>query len=205
MRVSTAAVVRLPPSTSRRVRARAELNESDRTRRTNRWIDDIIIGWSLCPFAKPLRRTTQSLTVLVTNARALEKTCESEASRLMRAPTSSPHTTLLVLEEDVSWEEFMDGPAAACARACERATGDEVTVVPFHPEATFDGENACGNFTSRSPHATVHLLRKVDIERAENAWYVDEEREDIRLRNVEYLNALGVDELRRAFGEIARG
>ena len=78
----------------------------------------------------------------------------------------------------------------------------EVTVVAFHPQAAFDGESACGNYTSRSPLPTVHLLRAVDVDRAETSWYRDEDREDIRERNVEYLSALGLTELKRRFARL---
>ena len=75
-------------------------------------------------------------------------------------------------------------------------------MVAFHPRAAFDGESACGNYTSRSPLPTVHLLRAVDVDRAETSWYRDEDREDIRERNVEYLSALGLTELKRRFARL---
>jgi hypothetical protein len=42
-------------------------------------------------------------------------------------------------------------------------------------------------------------LRQCDIERAEESWYLDESRVDIRERNLEYLRGLGERALRQKF------
>ena len=100
------------------------------------------------------------------------------------------------------------GDDAVCVgwrgRQCELrgVHGGTGAVVPFHPKADWGEGDEAGDFTSKSPWATIHLLRQCDIDRAEESWYRDEGREDIRERNVEYLRALGIKELSRRFAEL---
>ena len=123
-----------------------------------------------------------------------------EISRLMACSLGEPATTLVVFEEGCvgDWSTFMDGAVREAEVMCEEMTDGEVDGGGVSSAGGVDGESACGNYTSRSPLPTVHLLRAVDVDRAETSWYRDEDREDIRERNVEYLSALGLTELKRS-------
>jgi len=128
-----------------------------------------------------------------------------ETRRLARAPRDATATTLVVFANGWrdDWDGFMRGPVREAEDACAATTdGDGVTVVPFHPRATFDGESEAANYASRSPYPTVHLLRASDVEQAEDAWYRDDAREDIRARNAGYLEGLGARELRRRWARL---
>ena len=95
----------------------------------------------------------------------------------------------------------MRGPVREAEDACAATTdGETVTVVPFHPLATFDGESEASNYTSRSPFPTIHLLRACDIERAEDTWYRLEEREDIRERQRRVFRGVGRKRVEAALG-----
>ena len=178
---------------------------ASRARRgTENWLRDWIVGMNLCPFAKPAMTSTFAIETVGAGAREsgeYARVVSREISRLMACSFGEPATTLVVFENgcEDDWSSFMDGAVREAEALCEEMTDGEVTVVPFHPRATFDGESACGNYTSRSPLPTVHLLRAVDVDRAEASWYRDEDREDIRERNVEYLSATGLTELKRLF------
>lgn len=96
------------------------------------------------------------------------------------------------------WEGFMCGLVCEVEDVCEAMTGGEtVIVVSFYSFVVFDGESEVLNYMLRSLFLMVYLFCVCDIERVEDMWYCLEEREDIRERNVEYLEALGVRELRR--------
>ena len=173
-------------------------------RTTVRWLDAFIVDMNLCPFAKPAMPT---LVIATTGAweDELSGLVTRETARLMACSTREPATTLCVLdEEDVnaSFEAFMEGPVRLAEDLCEELSDGAVTVVPFHPKADWGEGDEAGDFTSKSPWATIHLLRQCDIDRAEESWYRDEGREDIRERNVEYLRAVGLDELKRRFAEL---
>ena len=178
---------------------------SERLKRTTvRWLDAFIVDMNLCPFAKPAMST-----LVIETTRAWEDELRGlvtrETARLMACSTREPATTLCVLGgEDVnaSFEVFMEGPVRLAEDLCEELSDGAVTVVPFHPKADWGEGDEAGDFTSKSPWATIHLLRQCDIDRAEESWYRDEGREDIRERNVEYLRALGIEELSRRFAEL---
>ena len=186
--------------------------------RTRRWLDVFVVGMDLCPFAKA------SLPTLViescdaaSSTDAFDALVARETSRLMACAKDAPATTLVVLEDDArwlgadGWSAFMDGPVARAEEICERLSGVDVMVVPFHPHAAWDAgddddgdgiEEELGDYTSRSPAPTVHLLRKCDVDNAETTWYRVQGREDIRERNVEYLRAMGLESLRDAMRRV---
>jgi len=173
-------------------------------RKTLRWLDAFIVDMNLCPFAKPALSTLVIETTHSWNDE-LGSLVKLETARLMACSTREPATTLCVLDEDdvnASFEVFMEGPVRLAEDLCEELSDGEVTVVPFHPKADWGEGDEAGDFTSKSPWATIHLLRQCDIDRAEESWYRDEGREDIRERNVEYLRAVGLAELKRRFAEL---
>ena len=173
---------------------------------TTRWLTDVIVGMNLCPFARASMTKTFAIEVVRgdDDGGGYGDVLARETRRLAACARDESATTLIVFANGWDdWDGFMRGPVREAEDACAATTdGETVTVVPFHPLATFDGESEASNYTSRSPFPTIHLLRACDIERAEDTWYRLEEREDIRERNAEYLEALGVNELRRLWARI---
>ena len=59
---------------------------------------------------------------------------------------------------------------------------------PDPPPTTRDDERACDapidpDYTGRSPHPVIHLLRQCDIDAADEAWYEQGPGDDIRAKN----------------------
>ena len=134
-------------------------------RDTRAWLDTMVIGMNLCPFARAALPGTKIVVASdVTDARSLREAIARELAILAAAPTTPPVTTLVVLPPAVTdrlgattHEGFMEG-AYRCAEDATRELtaamaddddddddagredGDVIDIVPFHPLATFGGD-----------------------------------------------------------------
>lgn len=274
-------------------------------RETRAWLDTIVMGLNLCPFARAaLPGTTVQVTHAVT-LEALRLEIRDALLVLRDAPVAEAATTLIVLSPRsvnalgaATFEGFMEGARVVAEQEARRLTeslpddvteqldlvGDLVEIVPFHPRATF-GEtdpsaedevgsggyictfldtgppvddtavssdppdeaalrkmiaehaamrggadtradwkraNAAGgkndvdedddhdasfsdnttnavdpaDYTGRSPHPVLHLLRQSDVDAADESWFDKGPGDDIRARNAALLRGMGEGKLR---------
>ena len=149
---------------------------------TRRWLDSIVIGQRLCPFAPPVRQPP----ALRLRASVAECSCgvaaelaeEAAALRLgLDSPGTegSPETSLLVLggtldNGALGWRELIALSWKLQAEVIvDRGHAEHLQIVLFHPAATHStyaeagGPADAGDFTIRSPHPVVQLLREVDV------------------------------------------
>lgn len=138
---------------------------------TRDWLQRAVIGLELCPFAKAvhLKDRIRWVESSATDAEALLGDLVHELQRLAAADPNAVETTVLVhpqaLQDFDDYNDFLDVVDAALD---ELGLAGELQVASFHPSYRFDGTDAddITNFTNRSPHPTLHLLRESSIERA---------------------------------------
>ena len=135
------------------------------------WIDRVVIGLDLCPFAaEPVR--AGRVRCVVSAARepeAVADALEQELRHLGRTAADELETTLLVTPD-----AFADFPAfnqflAVSHWLLERlGVVGEIQIASFHPRYCFEGAPAddAANATNRSPHPMLHLLREESVARA---------------------------------------
>ena len=217
---------------------------------TQNWLDRIVIGQKLCPFAPPVRSPPRLRMVAseATDADKLVEQMSAEADLLVAGlmakngngddgdigdnntidtddddgvslppqTSSFPETTLVILNAQIfhamseyrnliqlSWRIQSD-----CI--VDRGHSDHLQLVLFHPLAVHDtyteqpprddgDEDDCANYTIRSPHPTVHLLRQADVMRAARGGYAD--LEGLPSRNKARLRGDGLEVCRRRLEE----
>jgi hypothetical protein len=147
------------------------VNEPLPLQRTREWLERAVIGLNLCPFAKAphAKGTIRWVLSDAADAEALLPDLLRELRHLAAVPEREVETTLLVhpgaLTDFEAYNDFLDAADAAVA-----ALGLEgvLQVASFHPDYRFaDSEpDAIENFTNRSPHPLLHLLRESSIDRA---------------------------------------
>lgn len=161
------------------------------------WLDRVVIGLELCPFAGPVRRA-DGIRVAVASGvseSALLVSLLEELDLLQQAEESDISTTLLVMpdalpEFDAYWRftEIANGMLAQ--------TGLEgvIQLATFHPRYLFAGEpeQALSHFTNRSPFPMLHLIREQQLERL-LAQFPDADQ--IPRRNAVTLEQLGRERL----------
>ena len=128
-----------------------------------RWIERVVIGLDLCPFA---RAPLESGRVRMVQSRA-----EDEASLLaellheieiLDANDPEAETTLLVIPEILGdFDQFLD-VVGMCEALLEQQGKTQIfQLAHFHPDYVFanvDGDDPA-NHTNRAPHPTIHILR----------------------------------------------
>jgi hypothetical protein len=161
--------------------------------RTRRWIESIVIGLNLCPFAQRVfagDKIRYQVSAATTEAELLRDLTE-ELNQLAATPIETVETTLLihpnVFNDFLDYNDFLD---VAEQRLAELDLDGVIQIASFHPDYRFaDTEaDAVENYTNRSPYPMLHLLREASIDAtAEN----EEALLDIPQRNIETLRALG--------------
>jgi len=139
--------------------------------RTRQWVERAVIGLGLCPFARvPFEQAL--VDFVVSDARTLDALAEDLDAQLRRLDAIDPwecETVLLihpyVLGDFLDFNDFLD---VADALLAELDLVDDIQIASFHPHYQFgDAEpDAIENYTNRSPHPTLHLLRNASVDRA---------------------------------------
>jgi hypothetical protein len=169
------------------------------------WLEDIIIGLNLCPFAKTpyenglIRLTSSDQTELED---VLNDFVAEIAKIHSEGPSEISNTLLYYPKLSVSFEEFLD-IYASCNLILEEIQATQLyQIVVFHPEFLFDGinEDKRDHFVNRSPYPMLHLLRKEELNQVMTH---DEMGEQISLANSQKLNQLSEAEFKALF-EFAR-
>jgi hypothetical protein len=157
------------------------------------WLERSVIGLNLCPFAERVYRS-DGVRFRVSEQRtaaALLEDLRFELTYLHAADPLRCETTLLihpwVLADFIEYNDFLE--------ACDAAIVDlglegELQVASFHPRYQFAGTQSedIENYTNRSPHPMLHLLRAASIERAVAAM---PDTDEIYRRNIRTLRGLG--------------
>src|SRR5262245_40309140 len=160
---------------------------------TRRWIDTMVIGLDLCPFA---RRVFMAGTIayVVTDAgneHALLRDLAGELEALAAASLACVETTLLIhpcaLKNFRDYNDFLDRGDRLIGELGLRGT---IQLASFHPEYQFadTDPDAVENYTNRSPYPMLHLLREASFAQAADD---PEALLDIPRRNGETLRGIG--------------
>lgn len=158
-----------------------------------RWIESIVVGLDLCPFA---RRVVQGnrIRYVVTDAadaESLRTVLAEELRFLAAAPLDDVETTLLihpgVLEQFADYCDFL--PAADQLIRSLRLEG-VLQIASFHPEFQFADSRPddVENYTNRSPYPLLHLLREESVSKVAGS---TEEMLKIPQRNAQLLRQMG--------------
>jgi len=169
---------------------------------TRKWLEQIVIGLNLCPFAKAVYVKDQVRFVLsdATTPEALVEELAEELILLRDTPAEQIDTTLIVhpdvLTDFLDYNDFLDNADAAIEALDLQGI---LQVASFHPQYQFAGAapDDVSNYTNRAPYPTLHLLREDSVERAVAAF---PNPDVIVERNIETLDKLGIEGWTRLLG-----
>lgn len=160
---------------------------------TRVWLERVVIGLSLCPFAKAVHVKNQ-IRYVVSRAATQEdllRDLMQELEILAETPAVKIDTTLLihpcVLTDFPDYNDFLDVVDAALE---DMDLEGELQVASFHPQYQFaeTQPDDIENYTNRSPYPMLHLLREASVLQAVSAF---PEAEKIFDKNIETLRQLG--------------
>ncbi|MDO5679660.1 MAG: DUF1415 domain-containing protein [Pelistega sp.] len=162
---------------------------------TRRWVENIVIGMNLCPFAKGVYVKDQ-VKIHITPTQDLSEISQvltELLSELATVPAEQIDTTLLVLpfafESFYAFNDYLD--VADQILDALNLMG-EIQIANFHPQYQFAGTQVddMSNYTNRSPYPILHLIREDSIDRAVSQF---PDAAVIFERNIAMMEELGLD------------
>jgi hypothetical protein len=135
------------------------------------WLESIVIGLNLCPFAaRPFRSGLVRIQVsAATSKLELLTELQLELTKLAETPPAELETTIIAIPQLLAdfgdYNDFLD----RVDELLEHFEWDgEIQVASFHPQYQFaDTEiGDAENLTNRSPLPLLHLLREASVEAA---------------------------------------
>lgn len=136
-----------------------------------RWLNEVVIGLNLCPFAsKPMRENRVRFVVShATDDEGVLQDLHTEMTRLDDSPTSELETTLVIIPHHLHsfWDfnQFVSWTPGFIKRNGWKGIYQLAT---FHPEYCFSGAHPedAENLTNRSPYPILHIIREASLEHA---------------------------------------
>jgi hypothetical protein len=138
---------------------------------TRRWIDRVVVGLGLCPFAEPsIARNRLRMTLCgATHPEELSAALIEEL-QFLRSPAGEAFDSSLLIHPQTlcDFEHYNDYLDRADEILEKLSLVGVFQIASFHPRYRFAGsrEDDPGNYTNRSPYPMLHLLREASVSRA---------------------------------------
>jgi uncharacterized protein len=160
--------------------------------RVTRWVNDVVIGLNLCPFAKAVFAKEQ-IRYVVVQAKGTDDIADAlcdEMALLAKTDPAAIDTTLLIVRGALDqFEDYNDFLGVADALIEGLGFTGVFQIASFHPRYQFADTEASDvtNFTNRAPYPILHILREDSVERAVETF---PDAADIYKRNMETMRGL---------------
>lgn len=167
--------------------------------KTEKWIEETVIGLNLCPFAKPVHIKNQ-IRYFVSVANTIELLIGDLLSELQFLSKANPEevaTSILIvpnlLQDFLDYNDFLE---VADAALVELDLVGEIQIASFHPNYQFAGTQAddVENYTNRSPYPILHLIRESSIDEALSSYPNADKIPD---RNIATLRSMSPERLQK--------
>lgn len=185
---------------------KSSMNHDQILQATQQWLEHVVIGLNLCPFAAKPNRLKQIRTVICDaseEAKDFEEailTClEHELKYLDAHQAEQVETTLIVIPNALfkfdDYNQFLDYAEFLLKRGGWEGT---YQIASFHPDYCFADAHPDDdeNLTNRSPYPVMHLIREASLEEAIRKY---PDTEDIPNRNIELMENLTDKEKAKLF------
>mgnify|MGYP005734529811 FL=1 len=167
----------------------------------NQWLNDVVIGLNLCPFAAKPQRNKQ-IKIVVSAASQEEALLEDILLQLIELSNTDPEkleTTLIVvpnmLQDFWDYNFFIDWVEGLIKQQDWEGI---FQVATFHPDYCFGGAEPEDdeNLTNRSPYPVFHLIREESMEKVLKHY---PDPESIPDTNIARVSALSEEERKKLF------
>lgn len=176
------------------------------TEQVNQWLNDVVIGLNLCPFAAKPQRNKQ-IKIFVSEASQEEALLEDILLQLIELSNTEPEkleTTLVVvpnmLQDFWDYNFFIDWVEGLIKQQDWEGI---FQVATFHPDYCFGGAEPEDdeNLTNRSPYPVFHLIREESMEKVLKHY---PDPESIPDTNIARVSALSDEERKKLFPYLFR-
>ncbi|PZO24220.1 MAG: DUF1415 domain-containing protein, partial [Betaproteobacteria bacterium] len=172
---------------------------------TRRWVEQVVVAFNLCPFAK--RELVKDRVRFVVSKAKDEATLLDELAHELALLNvdEAVETTLLihpqVLQDFYHYNDFLE---AADELLVDMNLEGVYQVASFHPDYQFGGTEPddVENYTNRSPYPMLHLLREDSLSEAIDNY---PEVDLIPERNIDCMNEQGLEKMQTLLNACLKG
>lgn len=173
--------------------------------KTARWIERLVIGEKLCPFAAAPWHG-ERVRLVESAARTpqlLVQDLAQECGTLLQTtdtPTQIETTVIVHPHVLTDFAEYNDFLSVADEVLVEIGAEGVLQVASFHPDYCFADapQDDPANCSNRSPYPMLHVLREDSLSKAVDSY---SDVDDIPERNIAHLRALGMAEIQRRLAD----
>ncbi|MGB0647408.1 MAG: DUF1415 family protein [Bradymonadia bacterium] len=160
------------------------------------WIQNIVVGENLCPFAKNQKNIPEIFEVSLND---LEHEIPKAIHRVLDSEYSENNVLIIITNGLESFDDFWAVCCALEENLEQSGLLDAVQLAHFHPEYRFSGlsDHDRANWTNRSPFPALHFLCATTVEDGIANF---PGASDIPSRNVEHIRAMSDADFKRLFG-----
>ena len=165
------------------------------------WLDNVVIGLNLCPFAAKPRQDNQ-IRFTVSNALTSEvllADLQSELLLMAESPASEIETTLLIIPDMLGdfgdYNQFLE----LVDKLLVQFEWEGIfQVASFHPDYCFaeTPADSVENLTNRAPYPILHIIREDSLELALKNMSAPDE---VYKKNIETMNHLEPEKIKVLF------
>ncbi len=166
--------------------------------KTKNWLEKVVIGLNLCPFAKHPFKSDKIRYVVFekTDLNQLSELLVTELRLLSEADPVNLETTLIIVPKTLNdFEDYLNYVDFSEQLLEEFDFEGLIQVASFHPLYQFNGTKAedVENYTNRSPYPMLHLLKESSV-----TWAVDNfpNVEEIPANNIKTMQELGLEKVK---------
>jgi hypothetical protein len=136
--------------------------------RAKKWVEDFVIAYALCPFARVPYEAGQVrfCEITETDTEAILEAFWKEVDVIDRAGEQEMSNSILAIPALTdSFEHYLDILAMATDLLELQNVADKFQLASFHPAYLFDGTEDIDptNYTNRSPVPLIHIIRSEEV------------------------------------------
>jgi hypothetical protein len=177
------------------------MNNTNQTviRQTKNWVEEIVIGLNLCPFASlPFKNETIEYTV--NSDDSTEQHLHQLADGFSKLDKTTNIETSLLIYPDAyqKFDDYLEFLHLANLLLEDLNYSGIYQLASFHPDYRFadSAENDASNFSNRSPYPMLHLIRESDLEKAISSYSANYSNiEQVPENNIKKLRDIGYKEM----------
>ena len=169
---------------------------------TKRWVEDIVIGLNLCPFAaQPFN--DNRIEYIVSDNNEVENDLQELAICFSILDNRvSIETILLIFPQAYkNFDDYLEILYLANLLLEDLKLSGTYQLASFHPDYHFEGSaiDDASNFTNRSPFPMLHILRERSVERAIKSY---NHIETVPRNNIKNLRKIGFNVMQQTLKDI---
>ena len=134
--------------------------------KTKTWLEDIVIGYGLCPFASKVYLNNEVGFTSISYSEKLLLTKMNEAIDNIKSPDTKTSTQLIIIEEGLeNFDDYLNVFYGLEEGLKDSGLNEDFQLASFHPNYLFTDstETSPENYSNRSPYPIIHILKVADV------------------------------------------